>query len=222
LVSANKDQYSHKVIDVDYIKKYTDLFISYDKNDAQKYGLLYHPTVFSPLTIGQTSKNDQYDLYFLGNDKGRLPLLIDICKEANHRGFKCKMVLIGVPKERRTACEGIVYTDKPISYHENLENCAASRCILEILQQAAASATFRTWEAIMLNKKLMTNSQGIKDSEVYDAQYISVFHDLTDFDWTFVEGSNGFHEKNPYQERIKPQSLVRFIEDKLQIDIEQT
>ena len=72
----------------------------------------------------------------------------------------------------------------------------------------------------MLNKKLITNSAAIKESEVYDERYISVFHDLADFDWSFAKNDNPFSKSNPYQELIKPESLVRFIEDKLQIQIE--
>lgn len=220
LVATIKDHYSQKSIDVDYLKQYADLLISYDKNDASQYGLLYHPTVFSPIVQNTPVISDQYDLYFLGRDKGRLPLIIDVCIEAERRGLRCKMIVIGVPKEKRIPITGIEYIDGSLTYLENLKNCTESRCIIEMLQQKASSPTFRTWEAIMLNKKLITNSASIKESEVYDERYISVFHDLADFDWSFAKNDNPFSKSNPYQELIKPESLVRFIEDKLQIQIE--
>lgn len=219
LIETNIDLYSHKVIDIDHIRKNADILISYDKNDAKKYHAFYHPTVYSPIAVEPIDEENLYDLYFLGYDKGRLPLLLNICEEAKKRGFKCKIIMIEVPKEKRIICEGVEYINKPISYHENLRYCASSRCILELLQHAATSATFRTWETIMLNKKLITNNQSIKESEMYDSKYISVFRDATDFDWSFVKETNNIQQKNPYQELIRPQALVRFIEEKLQIDI---
>ena len=74
----------------------------------------------------------------------------------------------------------------------------------------------------MLNKKLITNNLGIKDSEAFDTQYISVFNDLTDFDWNFIEEGNPYPDGNPYQERIRPNKLIEFIEEKLNIKIEHT
>ena len=222
ILATIKDLYSGKAVDVDYIKKYTDLFISYDKNDAKKYHIHYHPTVFSALAMDGSHAAIKYDLYFLGRDKGRLPLLMTICKEAAKRGLKCKMILTDVPQSERIACEGITYSDANIPYRDNLRYCASSKCVLEVLQHAATSPTFRTWESIMLNRKLMTNSDSIKESEVYDSQYISVFHDITDFDWAFIGRGNDFRQGNPYQELIKPDSLVRFIESQLHITIERS
>ena len=222
IISTIRDLYSHKTIDVDYIKKYTDLFISYDKYDAQKYNIDYHPTVFSALDIDVSNAGCKYDLFFLGRDKGRLPLLVDICRKAAKRGLRCKMILIEVPKSERIVCEGIDYPDSYITYQDNLKYCASSKCVVEVLQHDATSPTFCTWEAIMLNKKLITNSDSVKESEVYDSQYISVFHDITDFDWTFVERDNTFRQGNPYQKLIQPDSLVKFIEDKLHIAIKRS
>lgn len=221
LINTNIDIYSHKIIDLNHIKKYSNLLISYDRNDANKHHTLYHPTVFSPIAINPIDTDDLYDLYFLGYDKGRLPLLIDICHEAKKRNLRCKFMMIRVPKEKRIPCEDIEYIDESISYYENLRYSASSRCILEILQQTATSATFRTWETIMLSRKLITNNMSITESDIYDAKYISVFHNLTDFDWSFVASNNNFPGKNPFQDAIRPKALVHFIEEQLQINIEQ-
>ncbi|MBP5800407.1 MAG: hypothetical protein J6W43_10965 [Prevotella sp.] len=223
LIETIIDVYSHKQIDVDYFKQHANLFISYDAIDAKKHGLLYHPTVFSVIPQSLSNHDIKYDLYFLGRDKGRLPLLINLCKEAKNRGIKCKMVMIEVPEKKRIAGEGFFYIDKSISYHENLENCAASNCIIELLQHNAQSPTLRTWEAIAMNKKLVTNNTSIRSTEVYDERYISIFNDEKTINWDFISSANAFSgQKNPYQEIIKPETLIRFIENKLQIQIERS
>ena len=222
LIETIKDHYSRKQIDVNYIKQYTDLFISYDASDAKKYGVSYHPTVFSQISLESLNKDTKakYDLYFLGRDKGRLDVLIEICKGATHRGLRCKFVLVDVPKNKRLLCEGIVYVDSEVSYLDNLRNCAMSRCIIELLQSNAASPTLRTWEAIALNKKLLTNNKTIVLSEFYDKDRISIFNDEKDFNWSFViEEMRMEKEENPFQDNIRPEALICFIERKLNIQI---
>ena len=130
--------------------------------------------------------------------------------------------MMGVPVSERAACEGIVYTDSPVSYEENLRYCTESKCIIEILQHEASSPTFRTWEAISLNRKLLTSNQNIKTSPFYDERYVSIFHDEADIDWTFIEENNPYPDGNPYQEQISPTRLIEFMERELNIKIDNT
>lgn len=214
------DQYAHQPIDVEYIRQYADLLISYDAIDAQKHGMQHHPTVFSPVNLDKATLPDTCDIYFLGRDKKRLDLLIEISKEAKRRGIKAKFILLEVPQKQRIKCDGIVYQDHPVSYMENLKNVAASKCVVEMLQQQADSPTFRTWEAIALNRKLLTNNESIQHSRVYDKRYISLFHDITDIDWNFIKNESPFgNAQNPYQESIRPAALIKFIEEQLKIQI---
>ena len=223
LIHTIKDHYSHKPIDVDYIKNYADALISYDKTDATKYGIFYHPTVFSPIQTEDGKQQEQYDLYFLGRDKGRLNTLVKIHDEASKRGLKCRFVLLEVPKAMQAQRDGIVYQPSTVSYAENLQGCAGCKCIIEMLQADACSPTFRTWETIMLNKKLLTNNASITKSELYDPRYISVFHDETDIDWDFIIAGPAFPDgENPHQKAIVPDALISFIENILKIQIDRT
>lgn len=218
LVETIKDFYSHRPVDVNYVKKYSDLFISFDFIDSRKHKLAYHPTVFSPLCLPEFKVVN--DLYFLGRDKGRLKTLVNICSEARRRGLRVLFLLIEVPKEQRIKCDGITYLDRLVPYEENLRNVASSRCVIEMFQSDATSPTFRTWECIMLNKMLVTNSTSIRHSEFYDSRYVSVFSDENDIDWGAVDRGCAFvGQQNPMAAKIRPQSLVTFIEKKLQIQI---
>ena len=221
MVDTIRDHYTQRPIDLENMRRYADLLISYDLTDAQQHQMLYHPTVFSPINISAKDEQPLYDLYFLGRDKGRLVHLVNICRKAKQRGLRCRFLMLEVPKEDQIPCDGITYLKEPVSYAENLRICAQSRCIVEMLQHNAASATFRTWETIMLNRKLLTNNAAITDSEVYDPSYISVFSEEGDIDWQFVTTDISFPEgNNPFQQTIRPQSLVHFIEKQLNIQIE--
>ena len=221
LIETIIDQYRNTPIDVDYVKSYVDLFVSYDRADAKKYGIEYHPTVYSQVKLTRGADRERCDLFFLGRDKGRLPMLVSICDEARRRNLTCKFILLEVPRARQIMCEGITYVDKPISYQDNLKYCLESKCVVELLQHQADSPTFRTWETIALNRRLLTNNSSLKKTNVYDERYISVFHDVNDIDWNFVTSGNPFSATgNPYQETIMPERLVEYIEQKLNIEIE--
>lgn len=222
LIATIKDHYSRHSIDVNYIKRYADLFISYDTSDAEKYSIDYHPTVFSPVSAKVLNSETVAgcDLYFLGRDKGRLDLLVKICREATKRGLKCRFLLIDVQQEKQIDCEGIEYVTGTVSYLDNLRNCAASRCIVELLQADAQSPTFRVWEAIALKRKLLTNNAAIVSADVYDKRYISVFTNAADLDWNFVSADAlPADVRNQLIDKIRPDSLLNFIEDKLNIQI---
>jgi len=218
LVETIVDHYSQQPIDIKYLKSNSDLFISYDLRDAVKHHLVYHPTVYSPIHSHKFS--NKYDLYFLGRDKGRLKTLISICSTAQCKGLRCLFILPEVPKSQRIPCEGIIYVDDPIDYQDNLNHIAESRCIIEILQDEASSPTFRTWECIMFGRMLISNNQSLRTSDFYDSGYVSIFHDENDFDWNIVKrGSTYVSGQNPFIKLISPNSLVSFIENKLQIQI---
>lgn len=221
MVDTICDLYTRRPIDLDYLRQYADLLISYDTTDSRQHQMLYHPTVYSPLDSFAKDCQPLYDLYFLGRDKGRLPLLMKICQEAQRRDLRCHFLMLEIPKTEQISCEGITYLDSPLSYEENLRLCSQSRCVVEMLQQHAASSTFRMWETIMLNRKLLTNNVAIKDSAIYDTKYISVFEKVEDIDWSFVETKATFPSGcNPYQQLIRPLSLIQFIEQHLHIQIE--
>lgn len=221
MVDTIRDHYTRRPINLEYIRRHADLLISYDTTDALQHNMLYHPSVYSPIDIALKDVQPVYDLYFLGRDKGRLVQLVQICREAQQHGLRCCFKMLEVPKEQQISCDGVEYLDTPLSYSDNLHICAQSRCIVEMLQHDAASATFRTWEAIMLNRKLLTNNTAIKDSEVYDSRYISVFSETSDIDWQFIQTDISFPTgNNPFQQRIRPLSLINFIENHLNIQIE--
>ena len=146
--------------------------------------------------------------------------MVAICKAAKEKGASCYFLLVEVPKEKQIVCDGIQYIDYPVTYQENLQNCANSHCVLELLQQDAVSPSFRVWECISLNRKLLTNNRCINQQDVYDDRYVSMFQTVDDIDWHFVSEDVSFPEDcNPYLDDIRPENLVSFIDKQLNIKI---
>ena len=195
------------------LKLYYDLIISYDKNDAQKYGLKYYPTFFSDYPV-QNNPNIEYsDVYFVGAAKNRLKEILDVYKKCTDIGMKCDFYIKGVKNKDRLMLPGIHYLEKNMSYTENLEHVVKSKCLLEIMQKSAVGATFRLWEAINYGKALITNNKNIQESDFYDAQYIVAIDKVDDIDDSFLRDFKSF--ENPLKDRIRPIHFLDFIQNSL-------
>ena len=223
LVTRIDDMYTLQHTDTEYAKRYCDLFITFDTNDAKRYDIEYFPTVFSYPRNISNAPNGKYDMYFLGRNKGRAALLAELSKRAKEHNLTTNFLIVEDETDTSAPTDGLRYTSKGITYEENLRNVAGCNCIVELLQKSAASPTFRLWETICFNKKLLTNNLSIKESPFYDSRYVSTFSSMEDIDWEFIKNiaEPAFPDKNPFCEQIKPASLIRFIETSLDIRIHQ-
>lgn len=217
LIHTIIDHYTQEPIDVTSIKQYSDLWISYDRADAAKHGVDYYHTVFSPIELPEDDDTPECDLFFLGTDKGRLPMLIHICEQAIEHGLRPKFILTGVPAEKRVEQKGIEYLQHEMPYIHNLQYVRHARCVLEILQPQASSPTFRTWEALSLGRKLLTNHLAIRESEVYQPEQIQTFDSVENIPWEFIRSE--LPSTNRTSEDIRPERLLQYIDQKLNIHI---
>ncbi len=211
-----RNTYTRKHIDVDSLKKLFDWVVSYDMGDARKYGLEYHPTVLSKIEIPLNSRYES-DLFFIGKSKNRLDLLIELSKGLKKHGIKCNFMVLGIPPEEQKEPEYINYIDKPLTYYENLNYAANAKCLLELMQPGAVGYTFRTSEALLYNKKLITNNQPIENAPFFNADNIVVLKELSDefFERTAKKILDEKLVQYKNTEVISPQHLLRFIEEKL-------
>jgi len=67
---------AHRHVELHKIFHLFDLILTYDKGDAEKYGLIYHPTVFSNYKVDNDENIPQSDVYFVGSAKDRLELIL--------------------------------------------------------------------------------------------------------------------------------------------------
>ncbi len=79
----------------------------------------------------------------------------------------------------------IIY-NHPISYADTLEYSFNTDCIFEVVKPGQTGITLRTCEAIIFNKKLLTNNKAIKDTPFYNEKYMSVFENEEDIDLNFI------------------------------------
>lgn len=146
--------------------------VSFDFADAKRNGIRYVSTFFIQMNdpkIDATSEN--IDLYFVGRNKGRFPLVKTIQTAVEKMSFKTDFRYVSEIKH--------FFSKKysgPIPYAEVINQVRNSKCILDITLDRQVGLTQRFMEALWLNKKIMTNNKAIKQYKIYDKSRIFYFN----------------------------------------------
>lgn len=185
--------------------------ISYDKREANKYGMYYYPTPMSYINVPDDSSIGKSDVYFCGEAKTRYPQIHEIYKRLVSMGLKCDFNLAKMPVDAERV-EGINYLAKPFTYTENLQHMVKSNCLLEIMQEGANGYTPRTWEAILYDKHLVTNNTYFSDDNYYYKDGIHSTGILDNPDCVDILKSMVKYPSR-IKDKISPRNLIRFIDD---------
>lgn len=211
LFLIQKDLYGNNV-DVKKEFGIYDLIISYDKGDCQKYGFTYHQTVMSYTKILDNEKIPNSDVLFIGKDKGRLDLLSQICRKLSDKGLICDFKFFQVPKKDQIKVDGISYFDEKMSYDELLQYTKKTKCLVELMQPGAHNFTFRTWEALIYDKFLITNNDTIIDSNYFFPDSMCCIKTVEDITDTFIEKIKNSLVQYNFRDAISPIYLLIFLE----------
>ena len=196
---------------IEKIRNQFDLILSFDQLDVKKYNLLYYPLVYSKTDI-KKSDIPKSDIYFVGKAKDRLEDIREVYSRLKDSGLKCDFHITGVsPEDVRE--DGIVY-NMPVSYEENLQRIKASKCMLEIMQKGGHGYTLRYCEAIMYDKKIITNNPEIKEAPFYSEQRIQVFENPHEITSDFVLEGEGKVDYG-YKDKLSPKRLLDFLDNKV-------
>ena len=110
--------------------------------------------------------------------------------------------------------KGIVYLDKDLTYKDMLFYSVNSECILEIVQNNASGYTSRFLEAIMYDKKLITNNKAVKNDKFFNKNWISIISDPKEIDINFIR--NKCQVNFQYSGEFSPVVLLNKIEKLLE------
>ena len=220
LVHARPDEKTELTLDVEKAKSIFELILSFDVKDCEKYGLIYHPLVFSDYRGEYDNTMNCYDIYFCGHAKNRLKGILDSFKRCWELGLTTDFWLIGVPPEKREFVDKIHYIDF-MTYEENLQHVMHSKCELEIMQQGASGFTQRVCEVVSFGKMLITNNTMICNAPFYNKDYILQINSANDIVGDFVQRIKDIPRDTfidyRYKEQLSPIELLKFIDRQLQI-----
>lgn len=190
-----------------------DRVYSINKADCHKYGFLYYPLVYSkePDKIRQEQQEPQgqqeTELYYLGSGADRTKTLLQIHQKCVEEGVKTDFHVLG--REQKQQEEGISFHESAVSYAENVERLKKSNCILEVMHEDFDNPTQRYSEAVVYNKKLLTNNKKTVTFAFYDPGFMQVFDSVEEIDMTFVKKKEDVNYG--YREEFSPRLLIRQI-----------
>lgn len=156
-----------------FAKAHFDLVFTYDEGDAERYGMRYYPSFCSKVFDPDDDRCD-WDVFFIGNAKGRLNEIYSAYEALTVNGALCKFVVNDVSDAEKRYYPTIEY-NHALTYREVLNFTARSNCILEIVQSGSRGQTLRVNEAVVYGKRLLSNNPAILDLPQYDNRFMRVF-----------------------------------------------
>lgn len=197
--------------DLEIIKQKFDLVSTYDQNEAEKAGIIYIPPVYD-LSENSIHINEVYDLVFIGKAKDRLDTLLELYDYLENKGVKCYFYIVGTSKNKKSKRKGLQYSRNEIPVERMLGYIRASKCILDLTSYGTTALTARHREAIIYNKKLLSNNKEILNDKYYSEEMMLYFDDISKIDTSFFYGNKVNYN---YQGEYNAENLLLAIEKNL-------
>ena len=173
-----------------------------DPADAEKYGWIFWMDCLSE--ISDVKPGRKSDVFFAGPAKGREKAIVDAYEELKRNNLKCDFTIVG-KKNNNPEISG-----KYLEYKELLSRDKGADCLLEIMQNDQSGYTCRAQEAIILNKKLLTNNKWIVNSRYYNPRFVKVFDKIGKDEITFVKEHISVDYQ--YDGGFSPIKLIEYLE----------
>lgn len=143
------------------------VFLSYDRDDCEEYQMEWErPSFFELYSISEAQKRKpEYDIVYLGRDKGRADELINLEKKFNLMGLK---TYFHICADRSFLRFQKAFYKPEMRYEDYIELLKGTRAHLNIVPNGQTSITQREMETIFNQVKCVTNNKGILDFELYD------------------------------------------------------
>ena len=185
-----------------------DRVLTYDKYDAEEYGFTWFGySYYSSYDFVEPDPVES-DIYYVGYDKGgRENLVKEIFRNLQKNQCNCRFDVVASQTSMKDS--SFVYMEEKISYPQVVSRVKSSNCILEILQENQESQSIRYFEAIIYNRKLLTNNRHIQELPYYDARYMKYFNSIADIDFEWVRNKDNIDYQ--YDGRFSPLRIVDYI-----------
>lgn len=145
-----------------HVQRLYDVVVTFDRNDADEFGLAYHPTVvgaFAPDSLGIAEESD---MFFVGLAKDRAHQVLALYDAGIASGCTMDFTLLRTSEAIRGDRKGIEW-DKRLPYRQVVARAKASRVIVDINQGAQSGLSLRAWEAFLYGRGLLTNNPSARD-----------------------------------------------------------
>jgi hypothetical protein len=194
-----------------------DEIFSFDKNDVLTYGFS-ETTNYMYFDNPEKSAVQKQNFIYIGSIDNRLKFLNDFGKQLNKQKHSFLFYAIGkkafVNKLKQLFLgknKNITFQKKRFSQQETLKMYAESETIVDLVRDNQTGLSFRIFEAIGLQKNVITNNKTIISYDIYDSGKISYLDDL------YKLNKVSFNKENYPYNITKKYSLDNFIKNIFQL-----
>lgn len=151
--------------------------LSFDKDDCAKYGLQYAVECVPGTNWDDIDLSDsayEWDISWIGKDKGRLDTLLQIKRQCENMNLKTNFQIL--PIKRKTYAPEVtpMLLRESVPYADTLKTDIKSRAILDVVQEGQGGLTIRAVEAMNLHRKLITTFKDIRNYDFYQKENIFI------------------------------------------------
>ncbi|MBR2595423.1 MAG: hypothetical protein IKE06_03780 [Solobacterium sp.] len=192
-----------------------DLVLSFNQEDCDEYGfknleLKYFslPEVLKAGSIPEAAR----DLVYLGGAQKqdtRVPKIQSIYSYLNRQGVDCDFVITNWPDQN----DGIEYRSDYIPYDDMICREAAGNCILEVLKENQHFNSARYFEAVVMNRKLLSNNPNLTSLPYYDDRFMRYFSrpEEIDVNWLKDRTPVEYHYRGDFSSAGIPGLIERYL-----------
>jgi hypothetical protein len=169
-----------------------DVAYSFEPNDVKKYNLKFLTNFYHLSNIHPDTTND---VYFIGSYDERFKTVLKISNYLKSKNKSTKIHIHCTKKKilhEKQNCD-VVFIKKPISITESEKLFQNSKVILDVQKKVQNGLTFRVFEAMGHQKKLITTNADIINYDFYNPNNIFIWDENT------IEIPESFFETN-YEE----------------------
>lgn len=194
LNSYNASSIGMQEIKSDISKVKWERIYTFDPIEAKKYKWDYLGfSYYSGKTTEVSGASIKSDIYFVGGIKGGRGAKIQaLARSLVEQGVVIDFNVMLTGKSKIEAHRDVTglhyYTAKQwIPYQQVLSSVACTNVILDIVQEGQNGPSLRYFEAVVLNKRLLTTNPTIKVLPYYDPRYMKVIDDLNTVDVQWIK-----------------------------------
>ena len=143
---------------------------SFDPADCAKYGFKFYRQFIEPVPA-IVEQSPRYDFAFVGRNKGREAMLQALESELKAQNFS---VLFDIRSDQAKAAKA------NMSYSAYLGQYLSASCMIDFTQTGQSGLTLRPLEAMLYQRKLLTNNVLIQQEAFYHPANIFIFDERLD------------------------------------------
>jgi len=144
---------------------------SFEKEDCRKYGMR-----FAPNFIYKESRSDSqdfdYDVFNISSRDKRTPRIVEIAKKLKAEGIIYKIIILD--KKNKLQADSVDVVNKAIPLEEVNAYIARSKALIDFHREKQEGLTFRVFESMGAQKKLITTNPDIKNYDFFNPDNIYV------------------------------------------------